>query len=297
MNNNTYGIVKPAVFDISRDVEIWYKYKPTRNSEDLAYKNYKELNPMDVLEMAVAETQASSNNPLPGMFSLKLPATIFGKVGIYTIYIKPKEYNFRIMDIGVLSAAPDIKGIVLDSSTDMTNLLKNDLTGYRVDYWSDNGIREQYYRIVTGSNACECMPQTLTNTQMNINGFRFVDSGKLVFLTVTPSVVSSYRANQQPYIGSQGQMITLTNTKFDPIALEIEITKHDLENVYDTLNGSQIHSLDNGLITTYNSNKEPILQHEYFTVKDDYRNDMYRTRINQENNLRPLPDVSLLDNN
>ena len=30
--NNTYGVVKPALIDVTQDVEIWYKYRPTSNS-------------------------------------------------------------------------------------------------------------------------------------------------------------------------------------------------------------------------------------------------------------------------
>ena len=32
--NNTYGIVKPTLINVETDVEIWYGYKPTRNSID-----------------------------------------------------------------------------------------------------------------------------------------------------------------------------------------------------------------------------------------------------------------------
>lgn len=299
MNNNTYGIVKPAHFDIDNDAEIWYHYKPTRNSEDLTYQDFKRIEkPSDILTNAKIDNGVNYyTTNLMGMFTLKLPVTLFGQVGIYTIYIKPREYKFNILDVGVLGAYPDVKGIVINKDQyPNTTLLENgNAVGYRVDYLNGKE-KEEYYRIVTGNNLCACLPQTLTNLNMDTNAYRFVDSGNLVFLTLQPSIVSSYRANAKPFIGIINQEITLSNTKFDPISLEIEITKHDLENIYDTLNGSQIHSLDNGVITTYNSNKEPILQHEYFTVKDDYRNETYRTRINQENNLRPLPDSALLEN-
>lgn len=39
----TYGTVKPSLINPQMDVEIWYHYRPTRNSEDESFKNFKKL--------------------------------------------------------------------------------------------------------------------------------------------------------------------------------------------------------------------------------------------------------------
>lgn len=75
------------------------------------------------------------------MFNLSLPASIFGRIGIYTIYIRPKEIEATINDVGALAAYPDIRGIVvnLNDVDDNNRLLfsSDNLTGYRVEYFDD----------------------------------------------------------------------------------------------------------------------------------------------------------------
>ena len=58
-----------------------------------------------------------------GLYTLKLPTNDFGVKGIYTIIIKPIEIRTKIVDSGILSAYPDIKGILFDLSTIPTNFL------------------------------------------------------------------------------------------------------------------------------------------------------------------------------
>lgn len=40
--NNTYGSVRPSIVDVENDVEIFYHYRPTRNSEDEVYSNFQK---------------------------------------------------------------------------------------------------------------------------------------------------------------------------------------------------------------------------------------------------------------
>lgn len=123
-----------------------------------------------------------------------------------------------------MSAYPDIKGIVIDTNAvgDKASMFVNDnLIGYRVEYY-DNTQRQDYYRIITSNNRCEPVSQNLTSSNTNSNGYRFNESGTLSFLTVTPSTSPSYKSNQTPFIGSASQRIIITNTKFDPVMIEIE---------------------------------------------------------------------------
>ena len=81
-----YGTVKPADINIDSDVEIYYYYRPSYNTDDVNFKSFKTL-PTSVLGTCSDEQGIN----ISGLFNLKLPLDKFGKKGIYTIYIKPKE--------------------------------------------------------------------------------------------------------------------------------------------------------------------------------------------------------------
>ena len=251
------------------DVDIFYNYRPTRNTDDARYAYFSN----GQMEVPVSGT---TDLRLPGMYSLKLPVSIFGRIGFYTVFIRPRELYCKIQDVGVLSAYSDIRGIVVDTNT-LTNgrslFMDDGLTGYRVEYYNyeDGGLkRQQYYRIVTSSNLCEPVSQNLTSANTNSNGYRFSNSGSLSFLTVTPSTSPSFRPNAIPYIGVPNQTIALINTKFDPVCLEINIVEHDIETVSTMLEGDVIRNLENGRITHYDKNGEIYLQQEMFTIKNNY---------------------------
>lgn len=285
--NGTYGVVKPSLIDPSSDVEIWYRYTPTRNSQETEYQTFKKVDsPSSWLSNSEMEdTDLSySDVRLPGMYQLSLPVSVFGNTGFYTVYIRPKEVSCTIKDIGALSAYPDIRGIVISlDDVDDTEMFANDnLVGYRIEYldYEDGTLqRQDYYRIVTSNNKCEPMSQNLTSSNTNSNGYRFTDSGTLTFITVTPSTAPSFKSSQKPYIGVPSQRIILSNTKFDPVMIEIEMAEHDIETISTMLENDQIRSLDSGIVTTYNNNGEIYLQTEFFTIKNNFNtNDAYEVR-------------------
>lgn len=301
--NGTYGVVKPSLIDPSQDVEIWYHYRPTRNSEDTDFTSFKKVeSPSSMLTNSEFEdtTGSSADLRLPGMYNLSLPVSIFGNVGFYTVYIKPKEFSCTIKDVGALSAYPDIKGIVIDmNDVDDRSMFSNDnLIGYRIEYYDYSGSsleRQDYYRIITSNNNCEPISQNLTSSNTNSNGYRFNDSGTLSFITVTPSTSPSFKSNQKPYIGAPNQRIVITNTKFDPVMLEIEMVEHDIETVSTMLENDQIRSLDNGIVTTYNSDGEIYHQAEYYTVKNNYTtNSVYEVKRKRVDNIDTSMDYDEL---
>lgn len=288
--NNTYGIVRPSTLTIENDVEIWYNFKPNRfttDSEHLAFTKVDDVTSM----LSSSKINNNDSTILNGMFNLSLPVSIFGNTGIYTIYIKPKELTCEIKDIGALAAYPDIRGIVIDvqSIKEQNTLFQSDnLVGYRIEYYDTNGEnkRQDMYRIVTSCNRCEPISQNLTSANTNSNGYRYNESGTLCFITVTPSLSPSFKPNATPYIGSPSQKIIISNTKFDPICLEVEMVEHDTESLWTSMNGNTIRSLDNGLVTVYNKNNEIFTQHEYYTLKDNYTtNDKYEVKKERNNNI------------
>jgi hypothetical protein len=100
--------------------------------------------------------------------------------------------------------------------------------------------------------------------------YRYEDSSTLTFVTVSPSSAPTFKNNALPYIGKPTQKILLVNTFFEPIMLDIEMVAHDDDTISTMLEGSQLRSLDNGIVTTFNDNNEIYHQSEHFSLKDEY---------------------------
>ena len=305
--NNTYGNIKSAMINPLMDVEIFYHYRPTLNSEDIAYTDFKKIDDVTSVfsTVNISSDARNSNNiqfpdaQLPGMYNLSLPVKIFGRKGFYTVFIRPKEIYCTIKDVGALGAYPDISGIVIDMNdiNDGRNLFKDDnLTGYRVEYlqYENNGVKRQdYYRLITSCNLVEPITQNLTSANTNSNAYRFNESGTLSFITLTPSIGPSFKANAKPYIGSPNQQIIITNTKFDPVCLRIEICENDFDTLATSIDGNQIRALDNGLLTTYNENNEIYKQWEFYSLKDNYnKNVKFEVKKQRTDNIDNSVDAN-----
>ncbi len=309
MANNTYGTVKQALFNPKSDAEIYYNYKPTRSSNDPAFTGFRKID--DVNTVLVNSTVDSpitgiSDVRLPGMYTLKLPVSIFGQAGIYTVYITPKEIQCTIKDIGALGAYPEIRGLVIDTneiSGEDHSLFSNDnLTGYRIEYFDYNAndgglVRQEYFRIITSNGRCQALSQNLTSSNTNATGYTYNPNGSLCFLTVTPSTAPSFKSNSMPFIGKPSQTIVIKNTKFDPVCLELEVTNHDIETISVMLEGEQVRNLENGRLTTYNFDGEIYKQFEYSTVKDNYHNkEIAEAKLDKSDNIDRTFDLETIRN-
>lgn len=298
-NNNIYGTVKQAQFNPSTDADVYYYYRPTHAINDNGFSGFRKIEkPETILEQSKLEKNSSFSEKdliLPGMFTLKLPVNIFGETGIYTIYITPKEIECRIVDVGILAAYPEIKGIVLEVGGNLANFSDDDsLVGYQVIYYTE-GKRQEFFRLVTTNTKCSVMSQNLVSSTSNSSAYRYNQSGNLMFLTLTPSLMPSYKTNSNPYIGIPGQTILLKNTKFDPLCVEVEITDHDIETVSYMLEGEQVRNYENGRVTTYNFNGEIYKQMEYMTVKDNYTtNNIAEVKIDRSNNIDNSIDLNTI---
>jgi len=276
----SYGLNVPIQIknsDIDNLVDISFCYHETRSYDSLSDAKFKRL-PSSVLTLANRdETADDVDRFVEGMYNLQLPLSEFNKKGFYTVYIKPKEVKTRIMDVGSLTAFPDVRGIILDSSEIENNslvkekLLKNnELVGYRIIYLDDNGGRQDYYRIITSNNKCEPVIQAPSSSSDKSYTYRYEDSSSISFLTLTPSAAPMFKDNQSPYIGKVGQNILLVNTLFEPIMIDIEMCENTIDTISTMLEGSQLRDLDNGLITTFNDKNEIYHQKEVYTLKDQY---------------------------
>ena len=297
--NGIYGTIKPAFLttsNIANDVDIYYSYRRNRadNGEDSVFKSLGS----NILVPATAETP-NGNEVLPGVFTLRLPLDKFGEPGVYSIYIKPREIETVIQDIGVLSAYPDVRGIVLQTFTEDDSVLNVNgaLTGYRVEYFGmDGSTRSEDFSIITSSNKCSTIIQNIISTNQKAVRYRFDDTSNLIFCTVSPSTAPSFNANALPYIGRTSETIRLVNTKFEPLLLEIEMVEHDDETISVMLEGNQIRNLDNGLITTYNFDNEIFKQHEYFTIKETTGKNLYDVKMDRGSNIDTSQDFNEITN-
>ena len=295
--NSTYGNVKSAFINPQKDVEIFYHYRPTLNSEDVSYKNFKKIEDVSsVFTTVEIEDSAKNSNGapfpnaiLPGIYNLSLPVNIFGRKGFYTVFIRPKEIYCTITDVGALGAYPDVRGIILDMNNidnDRAMFGNDNLVGYRVEYLDTNLERQDYYRLITSNNFAEPITQNLTSSNTNSNAYRFNESGTLVFLTLSPSTSPSFKSSSKPYIGTPNQTIIISNTKFDPVCLRIEICENDFDTIATSIDGNQIRSLDNGLLTTYNDDMEIFKQFEFYTLKDNYnKNAKFEVKKKRTSNI------------
>ena len=302
--NSTYGNVKVAFINPQKDVEIFYHYRPTLNSEDINYRNFKKIEDINsvLATVEIDDTARNANGQpfpdaiLPGIYNLSLPVSIFGRKGFYTVFIRPKEIYCTITDVGALGAYPDVRGIILDMKridNDRAMFGNDNLVGYRVEYLDTDLKRQDYYRLITSNNFAEPITQNLTSSNTNSNAYRFNDSGTLSFLTLSPSTGPSFKASSKPYIGTPNQTIIISNTKFDPVCLKIEICENDFDTIATSIDGNQIRALDNGLLTTYNDDMEIFRQFEFYTLKDNYnKNAKFEVKRRRTDNIDNSVDPS-----
>ena len=273
--SGVYGTIKPADIDINNDVEILYHYRPSYNVDDTDFSDFKLWGGSSSELLSPCGVENSGGMSISGLFNLRLPMDVFGKKGIYTIYIRPKEIHTTIMDVGVLSAYPDVRGIIFNTNNIDSNFQSsNALVGYRVEYL-DNNKKTNDFKIITSSNLAKAQPYALTSGSDKGVKYTFDMNGSGIFCTVTPSTAPSFKPNSLPNLGYSGDEVVLVNTKFNPIMLEIEMVDHDIDTVTTMLEGNQLIDKDNALITTFNERGEIYHQAEFGVYKDEYGTPLY----------------------
>jgi len=289
-----YGTTIPiniANTDIPNLVDISYCYHEKRSFDSLSNANFKHLDSAILTQARRDKENGDFDEITEGMYNLQLPLSEFNKKGFYTVYIKPKEIEAIITDVGSLTAFPNVRGLVVDSAsidgpTREKALTNNGLVGYRIIYISDAGARQDYYRIITSNNRCEPVVQAPNSSSDKSYTYRYEDASPLTFITVSPSSAPTFKENATPFIGKPTQKILLVNTYFEPIMLDIEMTTHDADTISYMLENSQLRDLDNGLVTTFNDKNEIYNQSEHFTLKDQYTGKpVFEVKQNKNNNV------------
>jgi len=267
----TFGNIRPSDINIS-DLDVFYSFVPNRNTISNTFFRLVSTDVLSEVKIPQDEQTSGEENLLEGIYNLKLPATVFNQIGIYTIYIRPKVIRITIVDCGVLSSIPTIKGIVLNSSDLPTDLTANNaLQGYKIEYIESDGSKvRNTVRYVTTANKAIPVTENIGNTSQTAVRYRFDDAGNLLFLQVTPSSASNVKPNVNPFIGTPGQTILISNTNVKPEVIEVEMVENTIDTVIDYVGGEQIKDVDNGILTNYDKDRNIIGQSDLFEIKDDF---------------------------
>lgn len=291
MSVGTYGTIRPA--DVSpEDVEIILNFTPSRDET----QNFvlTKLDAKSILR-PYFNNAATGGNPnielLGGLYNLTLPSDQFNRLGIYTLYIRPAQIRTKILDCGVLSALPNVRGIIVDLSqvpSEYRNKFVNQgLVGFRIEYLNFDGTKiPNFFRIITSSFFCEPVIQNLTNTSQKAIRYRYTDNNtNLIFCTLTPSSSPTNKPNAIPYIGQPDQDIIISNTFFNPITLDIEVAEHDFSTLAIALFGNQTKSIDDGIYTLYDSQNNIYKQYNLYEIRDQFNELLYEVRQDRGDNI------------
>jgi len=291
MATGIYGTIRPA--DVSpEDVEIILNFTPSRDETD----NFvlTKLDAPSILRPYFNNASTGGNADveiLGGLYNLKLPADQFNKIGIYTLLIRPAQIRTKILDCGVLSALPNVRGIIIDLNSVPTEyqnkFINQGLIGFRIEYLNSDGTKiPNFFRLITSSFFCEPIVQNLTNTSQKSIRYRYTDNNtNLIFCTLSPSSAPTNKPNAIPYIGQPDQEITITNTFFNPITLDIEIAEHDFSTLAIALFGNQTKSIDDGIYTLYDSQNNIYKQYNLYEIRDQFNELLYEVRQDRNNNI------------
>jgi len=287
----SYGTIRPS--DVSpADVDIIMNYTPTRDVTDQFVLT--KLDAQTILRPYFANSETGGNagvEVLGGLYNLTLPANQFNALGIYTLYIRPAEIRTVISDCGVLSALPNVKGIIIDVSDVPTQyqnkFVPQGLVGFRVEYLNADGSKiPNFFRVVTSSFFCEPVVTNEVNTTQKAIRYRYVEgNSNLIFLTLSPSSSPTNKPNATPYIGQHDQDIIISNTFFNPVSIEIEMVEYDISSLAIALYGNQTKSIDDGIYTIYDSNDNIYRQYNLYEIRDQFNALLYEVRQSRGNNI------------
>jgi hypothetical protein len=280
-----YGVNKLADVSID-DVDILYAYSPSREEiGDVQLKPlFNSITNSDFRKLIGAD----------GMYKLRLPATIFNKLGYYSILIKPKTFQTTILDCSYVVTNDNNqlniskKGIVIPSLQFSRN---NSLVGYQIEYFDSNDVKiNNLSRIITSSDLVSI---NVNNNTVNQGATTYVldPAGTILFLTVTPDQGSLVSNNVRVDIGQKNQKILLSNTYFDPFYVEIEMVDQTIKTLSYALYGNSTRDLQNGILTYFNDNNLIYRQYNLYTRKStfdigniDVREERTITNFNQDFN-------------
>jgi hypothetical protein len=286
-----YGTIRPS--DVSpEDVQIIMNYTPSRDVTDTFILT--ELDAQTLLKPYFNNTETGGTPDveiLGGLYNLTLPADQFNALGIYTLYLRPAQIRTKITDCGVLSALPNVKGIIIDITNVpvqfQNKFVPQGLVGFRIEYLNADGSKiPNFFRVVTSSFFCEPVVTNEINTTQKSIRYRYVDgNSNLIFLTLSPSSSPTNKPNATPFIGQPDQNIIISNTFFNPVTLEIDMVEYDISSLAIALYGNQTKSIDDGIYTIYDPENNIYRQYNLYEIRDQFNALLYEVRQNRGNNI------------
>jgi hypothetical protein len=287
----TYGTIRPS--DVSpEDVDILMVYTPSRDVTESF--TLTTLDAPTILRPYFNNSNTGGNSNvevLGGLYNLTLPAEQFNSTGIYTLYLRPAQIRTTIIDCGVLSTLPNVKGIVIDlnnvPSQFLNKFVTQGLVGFRVEYLNPDGSKiPNFFRIITSSFFCEPIVANQTNTSQKSIRYRYTNTNtNLLFLTLSPSSSPTNNPNSTPFIGQPNQNIIITNTFFNPVTVEIEMVEYDISSLAIALFGNQTKSIDDGIYTIYDSNNNIYRQYNLYEIRNQFNALLYEVRESRGNDI------------
>jgi hypothetical protein len=287
----TYGTLRPS--DVSpQDVEIIMNYTPSRDvTEQFVLTT---LDAPTILRPYFNNDETGGNNGvevLGGLYNLTLPAEQFNQLGFYTLYLRPAQIRTTITDCGVLSALPNVKGIIIDLSNipaaSLNKFVPQGLVGFRIEYLNNDGSKiPNFFRIVTSCFYCEPVVTNQVNTTQKAIRYRYVDGqSNLLFITLSPSSSPTNKPNATPFIGQPDQQIIISNTFFNPVTIDIEMVEYDVSSLAIALYGNQTKSIDDGIYTIYDAQNNIYRQYNLYEIRDQFNALLYEVRQSRGNNI------------
>tara|TARA_R110000787_G_scaffold184223_2_gene296129 strand:+ start:315 stop:1235 length:921 start_codon:yes stop_codon:yes gene_type:complete len=290
-----YGIKRPA--DVSvQDIQIIYHYTPSRDAtQPFSVNELPSTAVLSPITHGLATGGVSGTEVLGGLYNLNLPSSVFSKKGIYTVYIRPIEIRTTIVDCGILSSLPNVKGLVFDLNSIPAQFrgrfVAQGLVGYRIEYMEIDDVtkkRANFFRIVTSNFFCQAEPATSSQPNQQSPRYTYTNSEtNLIFCTLTPTSSPTNNPNAIPFIGAPGQNVIITNTFFNPTVLDIEMVDHDFDTLAIALYGNQSKSIDDGIYTLYDLSglNNLYMQYDLYEVRDEFNDQLYEIRQNRGNNI------------
>lgn len=256
-----YGVNKLADITVD-DVDIFYAYSPSREEVgDIQFKPlFTTITNADLRKLIGAD----------GVYKLRLPSSVFNRLGFYSILIKPKSFQTTILDCSYVvtndnnQISISKKGIVIPSLQFASN---NSLVGYQVEYFDTNDVKiKNLSRIISSSDLVNI---NVNNNTVNQGATTYVldPAGTSLFLTLTPDQGSLISNNISVNIGQKGQKIIISNTFFDPFYVEVEMVDETIKTLSYALYGNSTRDLETGILTYFNDDLKIYRQYNLYTGK------------------------------
>jgi hypothetical protein len=259
-----YGNRKLADVDFN-DLDIFYSYAINRETVGDTQ--------MIPLFNSVTNNEFRKMLGVDGSYKLRLPASVFNKLGFYLVLIRPKAFETTIQDCSyvVTNDANEIqiskKGIVIPKLQFQGT---GSLIGYQIEYFNDNGVKiKNLHRIVTSSDLVSVSPNSSNSNPSSVS-YVLDANGSNLFLTLTPDENSLITKEQKPDLGKAGQKITISNTFFDPVMIEVEMVDQTVKTLSYGIFGNAVRDTGNGIFSIFDNNNNLYKQYNLMTRKSQF---------------------------